>query len=58
MHSHVYSMLILCPHPFFVCVQQRIVGKNPTFFHRHVSHEHQLPVTLGQHHAEAAGRQR
>lgn len=40
---------------FFIlllAVQQGIVG-TPTFFHRHVSCEHQLPVTFGQRHAEA-----
>lgn len=32
---------------------QGIVGYL-TFLHRHVSHKHQLAVTLRQHHAEAA----
>lgn len=31
---------------------------NPTFLHRHISHEHQAAVTPRQHHAEAAETQR
>lgn len=31
----------------------RVVVGNLTFFHRHISHKHELPVTLGQRHAEA-----
>lgn len=37
-------------------MQQGIVG-NLTFFHRHVPHKHQAPVTFRQRHAEAAETQ-
>ena len=33
-----------------------IVGKR-TLLHRHVSHEDQFPMTLGEHHPKAAGKQ-